>query len=306
MSSPETTARRLVPSAGPAPADRPDPLRPVSPAFAFLRRTSRSRLALPAWVDRCHPAAFDAQGQILLLARFKLLNGHFVDARATSVAVRFTFSQANSRFLRLNTLSISEWTFRFLPCLLSNVAVWRRAAASSVPRLGLSLKELSKFTISPRFPSLAHSQLSTGTSPSTGLLDPPAPLLEATIRDLMFAVSFLSVESKVVGPIGPHRPLNQTARAVFPQAAFLSCSSFGIRCVAAGGGFVRTAFGSFAKGTIQVHDISAFPIARTFPTEYGDFPLQRAFWTRQRRCSKQRSETLCLPSRSSTMPRSDS
>ena len=95
-----------------------------------------------------------------------------------------------------------------------------------------------------------------------------------------------------------HRPLNQTARAVFPQAAFLSCSSFGIRCVAAGGGFVRTAFGSFAKGTIQVHDISAFPIARTFTTEYGDFPLQRAFWTRQRRCSKQRSETLCLPSRS--------
>ena len=95
-----------------------------------------------------------------------------------------------------------------------------------------------------------------------------------------------------------HRPLNQTARAVFPQAAFLSCSSFGIRCVAAGGGFVRTAFGSFAKGTIQFHDISAFPIARTFTTEYGDFPLQRAFWTRQRRCSKQRSETLCLPSRS--------
>ena len=95
-----------------------------------------------------------------------------------------------------------------------------------------------------------------------------------------------------------HRPLNQTARAVFPQAAFLSCSSFGIRGVAAGGGFVRTAFGSFAKGTIQFHDISAFPIARTFTTEYGDFPLQRAFWTRQRRCSKQRSETLCLPSRS--------
>ncbi len=53
----------------------------------------------------------------------------------------------------------------------------------------------------------------------------------------------------------------------------------------AGGGFVRTAFGSFAKGTIQFHDISAFPIARTFTTEYGDFPLQRAFWTRQRRCS---------------------
>ena len=56
-----------------------------------------------------------------------------------------------------------------------------------------------------------------------------------------------------------------------------SLSAFQCRCVAAGCGFIRTAFGSFTKGTIQVHDISAFPIARTFPTEYGDFPLQRAF-----------------------------
>ena len=103
----------------------------------------------------------------------------------------------------------------------------------------------------------------------------------------------------MVGPIGPStvRSIKRLVR-FSRKPLFLSCSSFGIRCVAAGGGFVRTVFGSFAKGTIQFHDISAFPIARTFTTEYGDFPLQRAFWTRQRRCSKQRSETLCLPSRS--------
>ena len=54
----------------------------------------------------------------------------------------------------------------------SEFAVWRQVAASFVPRLGLSLRELSKFTISPRFPSLAHSQLSTGTSPSNGSFGP--------------------------------------------------------------------------------------------------------------------------------------
>ena len=54
----------------------------------------------------------------------------------------------------------------------SEFAVWRQVAASFVPRLGLSLRELSKFTISPRFPSLAHSRLSTGTSPSNGPFGP--------------------------------------------------------------------------------------------------------------------------------------
>ena len=114
----------------------------------------------------------------------------------------------------------------------------------------------------------------------------------------MFAVSFLSVESKVVGPIGPStvRSIKRLVRfSRKPLSSVAPRSEFAVwRQVAAS--FVP--LGSFAKGTIQVHDISAFPIARTFTTEYGDFPLQRAFWTRQRRCSKQRSETLCLPSRS--------
>ena len=183
----------------------------------------------------------------------------------------------------------------------SEFAVWRQVAASFVPRLGLSLRELSNSTISPRFPSLAHSRLSTGTSPSNGPFGPWCASAAARSNDPRPYVCRLVPECRVESGRADrpfHRPLNQTARAVFPQAAFLSCSSFGIRGVAAGGGFVRTAFGSFAKGTIQFHDISAFPIARTFTTEYGDFPLQRAFWTRQRRCSKQRSETLCLPSRS--------
>ena len=193
----------------------------------------------------------------------------------------------------------------------SEFAVWRQVAASFVPRglppptglldppAPLLEGNYPSSTISPRFPSLAHSRLSTGTSPSNGPFGPASAA--ARSNDPRPYVCRLVPECRVESGRADrpfHRPLNQTARAVFPQAAFLSCSSFGIRCVAAGGGFVRTAFGSFAKGTIQVHDISAFPIARTFTTEYGDFPLQRAFWTRQRRCSKQRSETLCLPSRS--------
>src|SRR5262245_40748306 len=71
----------------------------------------------------------------------------------------FTFSQARSKFFRLNTLSISEWTF-FLPCLFLDVCEVRCSAVSSALLLGLSRKELSNhpgpFAASSRFPHAAQ------------------------------------------------------------------------------------------------------------------------------------------------------
>src|SRR5215470_69026 len=68
----------------------------------------------------------------------------------------FTFSQAKYRFLRLYTLSISEWTFCF-PVLVPTVAWSGRFSVSSSSGLGLSRMELSalpfsthRLTIVPR------------------------------------------------------------------------------------------------------------------------------------------------------------
>ena len=103
----------------------------------------------------------------------------------------------------------------------------------------------------------------------------------------------------MVGPIGPStvRSIKRLVRfSRKPLSSVAPRSEFAVwRQVAAS--FVPR-LGLSLRELSKFHDISAFPIARTFTTEYGDFPLQRAFWTRQRRCSKQRSETLCLPSRS--------
>ena len=143
----------------------------------------------------------------------------------------------------------------------SEFAVWRQVAASFVPRLGLSLRELSKFTISPRFPSLAHSRLSTGTSPSNGPFGPASAA--ARSNDPRPYVCRLVPECRVESGRADrpfHRPLNQTARAVFPQAAFLSCSSFGIRCVAAGGGLFVPRLG------LSLRELSKFTISPRFPS----------------------------------------
>ena len=52
------------------------------------------------------------------------------------------------------------------------VQVYTNTAPLSTISYSPFSRELSKFTISPRFPSLAHSQLSTGTSPSNGSFGP--------------------------------------------------------------------------------------------------------------------------------------
>jgi hypothetical protein len=58
---------------------------------------------------------------------------------------RFTFSQASSRLLRLYTLSISECTFLFFLCLISNARENYLSTVSSTLMLGLSHTELSNF-----------------------------------------------------------------------------------------------------------------------------------------------------------------
>lgn len=77
-----------------------------------------------------------------------------------------TFSQASSQFFRLNTLSISEWTF-FVPCLPSDACGFCGSTVSSVPALGLSHLELSNLPVpTHRFPHVSLAQQSTGPSPS--------------------------------------------------------------------------------------------------------------------------------------------
>lgn len=82
----------------------------------------------------------------------------------------FTFSQASSKFFRLYTLSISEWTFLFLPRLsLSDAREERLSLVSSVQVSGLSRMELSNLPLpTHQFPASPHSQQSTGPSPSDG------------------------------------------------------------------------------------------------------------------------------------------
>src|SRR5499427_7831110 len=94
----------------------------------------------------------------------------------------FTFSQARSKFFRLNTLSISEWTF-FLPCLCLDVREVRCAAVSSVLVLGLSRKELSNCPGPTRCVAafLTYSP-ARGLSPPPGLLGQAAPLHTAAVR----------------------------------------------------------------------------------------------------------------------------
>ena len=105
----------------------------------------------------------------------------------------FTFFQASSRFLRLYTLSISEWTFLFFLCLISNACESCRFPVSSALMLGLAPMELSNF------PMLTHCLRATltlnkvrGLPPPMHLLSTPAPLLTGSDPRPFVLTSFLS------------------------------------------------------------------------------------------------------------------
>ena len=114
----------------------------------------------------------------------------------------------------------------------SEFAVWRQVAASFVPRLGLSLRELSKFTISPRFPSLAHSRLSTGTSPSNGPFGPasaaarsndPRPYVCRLVPEYYSPIRFLTPRRpEFRSRLYPHLPRRALGRCLSSRLPALS------------------------------------------------------------------------------------
>src|SRR5215510_13316148 len=97
----------------------------------------------------------------------------------------FTFSQARSKFFRLNTLSISAWTV-FFPCLGLDVREVRGSAVSSVLVLGLSRRELSNGPGPTRcvaaFPTCSTAR---GLPPPPGLVGQAAPLHTAAVRGVV-------------------------------------------------------------------------------------------------------------------------
>ncbi len=117
----------------------------------------------------------------------------------------------------------------------SEFAVWRQVAASFVPRLGLSLRELSKFTISPRFPSLAHSRLSTGTSPSNGPFGPasaaarsndPRPYVCRLVPEYYSPIRFLTPRRpEFRSRLYPHLPRRALGRCLSSRLPALSRSA---------------------------------------------------------------------------------
>jgi len=106
----------------------------------------------------------------------------------------FTFSQASSRFLRLYTLSISEWTFPFFfLCLIFDACRFCCSTVSSVLVLGLSRRELSNLPLpTPCFPALPLLNRVRGLPPPTYLLDTLALLLLGSNPRPFVLSSFMS------------------------------------------------------------------------------------------------------------------
>ena len=127
-------------------------------------------------------------------------------------------------------------------------------------------------------------------------------------------VGFPAVESGEVGLSPCLRPLAQTARAVFPQAAFLC----GRRCGVEDGvsssanrrlqGILDAGAGSFAERTYpHFRHVLARSSSFGSVTQYGAFPLRSAFWVRPASSFQDDDpRPFALISFKSTSPRSDS
>src|SRR5215471_17519592 len=96
--------------------------------------SSGSGVVVPAKVDRCPLSALAAADPAAVPAKFRkpLESAH---QHLHCPRFSFTFSQAISRFFRLYTLSINEWTYLAPVGLIQSTSLLRRE------RTGFSLKE---------------------------------------------------------------------------------------------------------------------------------------------------------------------
>jgi hypothetical protein len=147
---------------------------------------------------------------------------------------------------------------------------------------------------------------------------PLAPALRSTgsaaVGTALF-VGFPAVESGEVERTPCLCPLAQTARAVFPQAAFL-CGRHcgvedGLRSSSANRrlqGILDAGAGSFAKRTCpHFRHVLARSSSFGSVTQYGAFPLRSAFWVRPASSFQDDDpRPFALISFKSTSPRSDS
>jgi hypothetical protein len=125
---------------------------------------------------------------------------------------------------------------------------------------------------------------------------------------------FTAVESGEVGLAPSLRPLAQTARAVFPQAAFLCGRYYGVEDGLSSSadrrlqGVLDAGAGSFAKRTCpHFRHVLARSSSFGSVTQYGAFPLRSAFWVRPASSFQDDDpRPFALISFKSTSPRSDS